>query len=729
MAALSNEIYIGSLDAPLFYFSNASIVEATGEYAVDLISNELSIDRLTPVTRYTFYAQMALQPTDYDALETSDGYILCGYWNENPADVPYGTELWYYVDGELSGKFYIEYVERVAKDRWKINAVSVVGLLDLQYHRGGVYTGQSFAEVLTEFFGGTVGESADGITPITGGLVNCYCADDVAVTTVHGLLPYDTKRNNLHQLIFAHVVNMTKDGNGDLLFSYLANNDNPPLIPRDRIYLSGDVAYEQPVTDVELTEYTYVYDETAEPEEIYDNVSAPHISGEALVIFDKPINPETITTSEPTMIVRDANEVSAYVTGNGIISAVPYQVQSRVISRGVDKPGVQKTVSVTDVTLVNPLNSTSVMDRLFEFYTQRKVVRSSIVVKDEKPGALYQFYNPYDELDSGFIGRMSFNTTSVTKADCEIITNYTPTGKMTNLRNAVLLTGSGVWTVPPAIKERDDPYIRVTLIGGGQGGHGGYSGESSERRPDSPGKGGAGGEGGHGGKILSAEIDVSELDAIAYSCGLGGAGGESDTAGAEGTDTTFGEYSTEYGAVAPGGIMNIINGKFYARSGVKGYAGAAGGKGAQPASNSPTAEELATYGENGEDLTVKDETWEGGKGGRSNNASQGGYFGWAFGGGGGGAAYGADGGDGTDGHVQWQAVIGGFGGAGATAAIPGDDAQNPGEGGHGGHGGGGGGAPGSSGFSGGSTPVGYVGAGGAGSPGGRGASGCVLIYY
>lgn len=730
MAAISNEIYIGSLDAPLFYFSNASIVEATGEYAVDLIGNELSIDRLTPVTRYTFYAQQILQPTDYDGLETSDGYVLCGYWNENPAETPYGTPLWYLVDGELSGKFYIEYVERTAKDKWKINAVSIIGLLDLQYHRGGVYTGQTFAEVLTEFFGGTVGDSVDGITPITGGIVDCYCTDDVAITTVHGLLPYDTKRNNLHQLIFAHVVNMTKDGNGDLLFSYLANDENPPLIPRDRIYLSGNVAYEQPVTDVELTEFTYVYDETAEPEEIYDNVSAPHISGEALVIFDKPVNPETITTSEPTMIVRDANEVSAYVEGNGIISAVPYQVQSRVISRGVDRPGVQKTVSVTDVTLVNPLNSTSVMDRLFEFYTQRQVVRSSIVVKDEKPGALYQFYNPYDELDSGFIGRMSFNTTSITKADCEIITNYTPTGQMTNLRNAVLLTGSGVWSVPPAIKERDDPYIRVTLIGGGQGGHGGYSGEDSERRPDSPGEGGKGGEGGHGGKILSVEIDVSEIDTIAYSCGLGGEGGESDTEGAEGGITTFGEYSTEYnGAVAPGGIMNIINGKFYARKGPVGYAGAKGGLGAKSEANTPTGEELTLYGGNGESFTAKEETWEGGKGGRSNNAMAGGYAGWAFGGGGGGAAYGAKGGNGKDGYVEWQAVIGGFGGEGATATVTGEDAQNTGCGGGGGHGGGGGGAPGASGFSAGSSPVGYVGEGGKGSKGGRGASGGILIYY
>lgn len=729
MAAINNEIYIGSLDEPLFYFSNTNIVSATGEYAVDLIGDELSIDRFTPTTRYEFFVQQVLQPTDYDGLQTTDGYVLCGYWNENLAEVPYGTELYYLANGELMGKFFVEYVERTGKDKWTIHAMSIIGLLDLQYHRGGIYTGATFAEVLQELFGGVIGSSGNGMTPIIGGIADCYVEDAVALTTVHGMLPYDTKRNNLHQLIFAYIVNMTKDGNGNLIFSYLRQDDNPPLIPQNRIYIGGNVAYEQPVTDVELTEYTYVYDETAEVEEIYNNVSAPHISGEALVMFNKPINPETIVVSEPTMIVRDANEVSAYITGNGILSAVPYQVQSRILSRHNDKSPVQKTVSVTDVTLINPLNSTSVMDKLYEYYTNRQVVQSSIVVENEKPGALYQFYNVYHELMSGFIHRMSFNTTSITKAQCEIITNYTPIGAMTNLRNTVLLTGEGVWSVPPAIKERDNPYIRVTLIGGGQGGHGGYSGEDSERRPDSSGEGGKGGEGGHGGKVLSVEIDVSEIDTIAYSCGLGGAGGESDTAGAEGTDTIFGEYSTEYGAVAPGGIMNIINGKFYARSGSAGYAGAAGGEGATSSGSTPTEAELAAYGANGKSLTVKDKTWAGGKGGRTTNASAGGYFGWAFGGGGGGAAHGAKGGNGTDGHIEWQAVIGGFGGSGATATTSGDDAQSIGCGGNGGHGGGGGGAPGNSGFSGGTASVGYVGEGGKGSKGGKGAPGGILIYY
>lgn len=727
---MHSEIFIGDVNSPLFYFTNAEIVSSSGDYTVDLVANELSIDRFTPIIQYKFYAQMALQPTDYDALQTTDGFILCGFYNANPAETPYGTECWHYVNGALSRKLYVDYVRRVARDQWEINAISIIGILDVQPHRGGVYTGKTFAEVLTEFFGGTVGPSANGLTPITGGLADCIVENAVATTTVHGLLPYsESKRDNLHQLIFAYCVNMTMDANGDILFSYLKENENSPLIPRDRIYIGGDVAYEQPVTDVELTEYTYVFDETAEREDVYDNTSAPHIEGEALVTFDPPINPDTIEVSEAEMTVRDANETSAYVTGNGIISAIPYQVQSRIISRRNDITPVRKTVSVSNVTLINPLNSSNVMDRLYDFYTQRRVVKSTIVLEDEKPGALYEFYNPYDELNKGFIQRMRWNTTSLTRADCEIITDYTPPGIMMNMQNVILLTGSGVWTVPSAIRERDNPFIRATIIQGGTGGHGGYSGEDSERRPDSPGAGGAGGEGGEGGKVLTVDIDVTNIEVINYYCGDGGEGGEGGEAGSEGGETTFGDYSSAAGAHVPGGIMNIIDGKFYARSGSAGYAGAAGGEGATSSGSTPTEAELAAYGANGKSLTVKDKTWAGGKGGRTTNASAGGYFGWAFGGGGGGAAHGAKGGNGTAGHVEWQAVIGGFGGSGATATTPGDDAQSIGCGGNGGHGGGGGGAPGNSGFSGGTASVGYVGEGGNGSKGGKGAPGGILIYY
>ena len=41
---IQNEIYIGSLTEPLFYFNNVNMEAATGRLAVDLVGNELSVD-------------------------------------------------------------------------------------------------------------------------------------------------------------------------------------------------------------------------------------------------------------------------------------------------------------------------------------------------------------------------------------------------------------------------------------------------------------------------------------------------------------------------------------------------------------------------------------------------------------------------------------------------------------------------------------------------------------
>jgi hypothetical protein len=730
--ALDNELYIGAdIDNPILHFSASTLRTVTGRKCTDLIGDELSIDVLEPTIEYTFYVKHYLEPADdYDALETTDGLILCPLYNTDPAEIPYGTPVWYYTNGQLADKYYFKYAERTARYQWIIHAQSIVGMLDMEMHRGGVYTGKTFAEVMTEFFSGTVGESSEGLVPIEGGICKCSLEDDVASTAVHGLLPYATKRENLHQLIFCYCVNLQKDSNGDLIFSYLRLPENPQQIPSRRIYSGANIGYEQPVTDVELTEYTYVYDESVEAESVYDNTSAPHISGEALVLFDKPVNPTTLTTSETTMTIRDANAISAYVTGNGIIYGKPYQTQERVLSKSVEGTTLRKTVTVDGLKLVNPLNSANIMEKLFEFYTQRQKVTMSIEVNDEKPGAMYEFLDPYGETVTGFISSMEHTTTGIVKADCEVITHYIPAGVMTNMKNVVLLQGNGVWNVPSSVKAKTVPIIRAVIVGGGSGGSGGNTGATSEKKPQYPGAGGTGGEGGTGGKVLTVEIDCSDIDSFTYSSGIGGEGGESDTVGAEGTATTFGEYSSDDGAHTAFGVINLIDGKRYGYKGSAGLPGGSGGKGVIPASSGAASnEEILKEGEKGEDIAYKDKTYTGGRGSSGAFSASGGISGWAVGGGGGGAAIGGDGGKATDGCAAWQAVIGGSGGKGGDATIAGVDAQYCGCGGNGGNGGGGGGAPGTAGSSLGSAPTGNAGKGGKGSKGGRGASGGILIYY
>ena len=84
-------------------------------------------------------------------------------------------------------------------------------------------------------------------------------AEGIEDIAVYGWLPYDTKRNNLYQVLFANNINLIKTEDGRLLFTYL-QNENPIPISRSKIFAEGEVEYSNLASKVELTEHTYKYD-------------------------------------------------------------------------------------------------------------------------------------------------------------------------------------------------------------------------------------------------------------------------------------------------------------------------------------------------------------------------------------------------------------------------------------------------------------------------------------
>ncbi|MBQ8647291.1 MAG: hypothetical protein IJ484_04020, partial [Oscillospiraceae bacterium] len=194
---------------------------------------------------------------------------------------------------------------------------------------------------------------------------------------------------------------------------------------------------------------------------------------------------------------------------------------------------------------------------------------------------------------------------------------------------------------------------------------------------------------------------------------VAGVGGEpNDTAesvpGTEGTETTFGDFSSKDGAVSVNGYVNLFTGEIYGLPGVDGIPGSVG---ASNSSESPTVFYDGQFyypGERGEDLYDED-------------------YGRAYGGYGGGAAAGANGGKGGNARLySWDdtEAVGGRGGDGATP-VDGRNAKTYGSGGEGGHGGGGAGQKGGP-YDG--WLYGGSGSGGKGSKGGDGMPGCIIIY-
>jgi hypothetical protein len=179
-----------------------------------------------------------------------------------------------------------------------------------------------------------------------------------------------------------------------------------------------------------------------------------------------------------------------------------------------------------------------------------------------------------------------------------------------------ITSGSGNWTVPADVYR-----IRVTCVGGGGGGGAGGLGAL-----DSAGGGGGGG-GTNISMVIGSTINVAPMQSIAYSVGIGGAGGTSTASALNGADTTF-----DGAATGAGGLAGVSGSSF---SGGSGGAGPSGGAG--------------DYGERGRHgLTSR--AGSGGKGGGAGGANT---IDGEYGGGGGGgnasttaAGAGGDGGSG-----------------------------------------------------------------------------------
>lgn len=151
-----DRILVASLDQPTFTFDDNSIEAATVTQAVALVGQELSIDSFAPVVRDKEENELDVSlflSSDGKAIRLINGQLYALEVTENPEgspilDIPDGTPVWYYHGNELVGRFYLETVKRLARNRYQLNCVSAVGRLDKMDHGGGLYQTSTFGDVL-----------------------------------------------------------------------------------------------------------------------------------------------------------------------------------------------------------------------------------------------------------------------------------------------------------------------------------------------------------------------------------------------------------------------------------------------------------------------------------------------------------------------------------------------------------------------------------------------------
>ena len=568
MQAISNRILIGDMNSPDFVFENTEIQSINEETAVSLIGDELFIDQLVPIVGYTVFIRYVFKPTNYDGIKTSDGYIFCTHYVEDIRRLPYGTKVTYYSNNVIAGVYYIKNVERVGKSLYKLNCVSAVGLMARQQHKGGIYTGQSFSDVVAEILGTDYTYEID---------------NDVATQKVYGWLPYSTKRQNLYQLVMAYGVQIVKSSSGNMRFTFLTADETPSVIPKSRLFYGGSVSYTEPASRIEVIEHGYHYASNVEEETLLDNPSdyVDHI----VVKFDRPVYPDSIHASEESadsLTIHERGINYAIVSGVGVLLGKPYIHSAKLISLDNPEEVDEKIVTVDNATLVTLVNGDNVLERLGQYYFNAMHTNQDINLNGEVCGGRYQMWNTYQESMIGFITKMSIRSTSIRRAQCEIVENYLPVGAgaaYTQRQQIDLEDGHYVgWVIPEGVKR-----VRVVLIGYGENGENGEDGEDGEwaegATPPKGGKGGAGGRHGDGAKVFGQTVYTDGLSQLwIYShnhssfCEL--IPQEDDNP--PGQHVTF---SSENGASSPTGYYDEMTGDLYALPGYDGIAGGAGGAG------------------------------------------------------------------------------------------------------------------------------------------------------
>lgn len=613
----------------------------------------------------------------------------------------------YFRSGSRVGVYYLQSVTRVGPKLYTLSALSAVGLLIVRPHRGGIYTGQTVAEVVAEI-----------------------CGDiPVLIETVYrgiklyGWLPIASARDSLVQVLFAIGAWLHTDENGTLRVQKLWDGTASIIGPGSVHAANIQVKYLDPVSAVAVTEHQYIAG--TEDVTLFEGTAQ---QGD-VIEFDEPAH--TLTAEGFTILESGAN-YAVLSAGTGKLTGKSYVHNRRVVTRTVTEGAAEHVEEITDATLVSLVNSSAVAQRMAAYYACREQLTVDVNPAGEHAGHVVSLWNEWDKQQTlACIASRETKISGLLKSRTSALVGFLPPQPETTeyYDERVILTGSGEWTVPEGVTS-----LRVVLVEHGADGLDGSSGASGgsvslivtdteakpggtwSRQPGAGGAGGAGGEGGLGGRILSADLDVFSGTVFAYSA---------DTA------TTFGTLSAQNGSRSDAGFTDPVTGDVFGKKGDDGSAGGDGGGGGSANGSN------FNPGENGTGVPPN----TGGAGSEGNykrfeeseTVYKNGYLLVAGGTGGGGAAVGNNGQD----AVQ-PLTSGVRAGAGANAAPP-SGAVNYGCGGYGGNGGGGGG--GASGlylrhgaymYDG--TPSGTWldlagGIGGSGSTGGPGGAGCIIIYY
>lgn len=521
----------------------------------------------------TALASEALEANTFSAtVECNDPSII---------DFQYGAPIKYYFKEENAGLFFVQNIKRIGPTSYTLSAISSVGLLINSTHKGGIYTGQTVKDVVTEICGSL---------PVK---VKTIFQD----TALYGWLPYvkppeSSARDNLAQVLFAIGAYLGVDQEGVLRVEPLWDGVSS-AVTADRVYNDGSVGYGSDVSSVSVLEHQYLDIDTEDPTTLFDGTATDNTT----VIFDDPMFNLQATGFS---ILESGANYAVLSAGTGTLMGIPYLHTTREVVRTVTPGATENVKTISDATLVSLVNSQAVAERMAEYYKHTVTINNPILAESERAGHVVSIYDPYDRIMvNACISSMDVTMSAKARAETAALVGFKPPqpGTIPYYDFREILSGSGEWTVPEGVTS-----ITYVLFSGAQGGKAGRqggtaSGSKTHSYTNSrytgkvsvwSGPGGAGGDGGIGGKgskIYQNTLTVTSGQKIAYNCGIGGEGADYDASnpdaeGTEGTATTFGDASSDSGSYPlDSGWTDPTTDEDFAVTGPDGFPGGAGAGG------------------------------------------------------------------------------------------------------------------------------------------------------
>lgn len=588
-------VRFGDVESPLYEFYDDKILSISTDTAVNLIGEQLKIDTMTPLVRFMVISPDPLIDSEGVPLVDANGVLLIGYGTGDIRVMPHGTKATLYeVYGDeenLKAVYYVDDVERIAKDQYQINCMSIIGRLEEQKWIGGKIPGITISETL-------------GI--ILGNNIDYQVSPYIARQLPSGFIPNCTRREALYHFMLAYGIGIYND-RGTLVFRPVGEIGNAEIIPDDRMYMNGKVIYPKPPSSVQVTAHYWDYYPgpagTFEEHVVWDNTSSLEEANNNVITVDflyAAYRVETVEGYDPLhtdfdddfyLVSKSPGEFTIQSGIGKLVLISPPRIDTvyEIVNPDAE---VERVVSITDELMISPYNAPNVARRLMDYYKNGKVIENAIILDNEICGNQYEFNNAFGEHETASMTSMQTVYSGITKANCRLVSGL---DMAIDFPYTHYIEYSDSQTIDlTALKEQGITSIGVLLVGGGQAGFNGGNGENGEST-DPPasgdfilrgGKGGRGGRGGHGGKSNFVTVDLSETDELTLTVGAGGASN-----GAEGGDTTI-SYQVDadgspliitetsaYGDVFSVGTLNPLSGKAYGAKGQEGVSGGDGGNG------------------------------------------------------------------------------------------------------------------------------------------------------